>query len=364
MASPNNTHDQLVILPPNRVWRTYPGGATLDRLAGQDVPEDSHFSEDWIGSVTRAVNPGRAEHLEGISTVQLGEDQFEFDALLKTDPDYFLGTEHVAKHGISPMLLVKFLDSAIRLHFQCHPTNEFARRVLNSPSGKTEAYHILGVRDGITDPFIYVGFQRPPTEDQLRTMVVDQDMTALESCFDKIPVQPGDTFIIPGGTPHALGEGVFMIEIQEPTDFAVRLEFERAGFVLPEVARFMGRDVDFGLSMIDRQAYPLADLDTNFRCQPHDRKSLSAGSWRETLIGPDQTPCFRVQQTHVHDACQRADETFSINIVTEGELDVQAGETTHRLKTYDKFFCPAGLPPLALNPTTGSAKILECFPPN
>lgn len=364
MGHTKTTRDQLVLLPPNRVWRSYPGGATLDRLAGKAAPADSHFSEDWIGSMTRAVNPGREDISEGVSQVTLGGEEWEFAALLQSDPAYFLGADHVRKHGVSPMLLVKFLDSAIRLHFQCHPTNEFARRVLNSPSGKTEAYHILGVRDGVTDPFIYVGFQRPPTEQELREMVINQDMAALENCFDRIPVKPGDTFIIPGGTPHALGEGVFMIEIQEPTDFAVRLEFERAGYVLPEIARFMGRDVDFGLSMIDRTAYPLADLDANFRCRPHDRLPLSEGSWRETLIGAAQTPCFRVQQTHVHDLCVRQDDTFSINIVTAGELDIRVGETTHHLRTYDKYFRPAGLSSLTLNPTSGSAQILECYPPN
>ena len=262
------------------------------------------------------------------------------------------------------MLLVKFLDSAIRLNFQCHPSNEFARRVLNSPSGKTEAYHILGVRDDITDPFIYVGFQRPPSPGKLRDIVAQQDMSALEACFDKIPVRSGDTFIIPGGVPHALGEGVFMIEIQEPTDFAVRFEFERAGFVLPEVARFMGRDIDFGLSVVDRTAYSMADIESSFRCRGHDRLAISAASWRETLIGPKQTPCFSVRTTRVADTCRRVDDTFSINIVTAGTLDVRVGDKTHHLQTYDKFFCPAGLAPLDLTPTSESARILECLPPN
>jgi mannose-6-phosphate isomerase len=358
------SQNDLVILPPNRVWRTYSGGKTLDALAGQAVPADSHFAEDWIGSVTRAVNPGRADIVEGVSKVRMGSATFDFAELLASDPTFYLGADHVARHGVSPMLLVKFLDSAIRLHFQCHPSNEFARLRLNSPSGKTEAYHILGVREEVSDPFIYVGFQRPPTAAELRAMVVHQDMAALEACFDKIPVTIGDTFIIPGGVPHALGEGVFMIEIQEPTDFAVRFEFERGGFVLPEVARFMGRDVDFGLSVVDRTAYRREDIETSFRCHPKQRQAISASSWRETLIGPAQTPCFRVQQTHVHDACEREDDTFSINIVTAGELEVRSGAQTHHLRTYDKFFCPAGLAPLALNPTSDSAQILECFPPH
>lgn len=356
-------YDRLVLLPPNRVWRTYPGGATLDRLTGRPDPADSPWSEDWIGSVTRAVNPGREAIAEGVSPVIIGEETIDFAQLLAGDPVYFLGSDHVAKYGESPMLLVKFLDSAVRLHFQCHPSRDFARRMLNSPSGKTEAYHILGVRDNPTDPVIYLGFQRPPTRARLRTMIEEQDMAALAACFDPVPVSPGDTFLIPGGTPHALGAGVFMVEIQEPTDFAVRLEFERAGFTLPEAARFMGRDIDFGLSMIDLAPCSRETINATFRCPPRDREPLSDASWSEILIGPDQTPCFRVHRLQLHDRCTHQHDTCSVNIVTAGELNVAVGGHRYSLKTYDRFFWPACLGPCAFNPVSESAQILTCLPP-
>src|SRR4051812_37284352 len=140
--------DKLILLPPNRVWRTYPGGRTLEQLAGAATPTDSHLAEDWIASTTRAVNRGREEIVEGISQVRVGLDPTsrDFAQLLASDPEYFLGTAHVKKYGAQPQLLVKFLDSGTRLHFQVHPTREFARRVLGAPSGKTEAYYVLGVR--------------------------------------------------------------------------------------------------------------------------------------------------------------------------------------------------------------------------
>ncbi len=63
------------------------------------------------------------------------------------------------------MVLVKFLDSSIRLHFQAHPTREFSQQYLNSNSGKAEAYYILKVREGIDNPYIYLGFQHPPKKE-------------------------------------------------------------------------------------------------------------------------------------------------------------------------------------------------------
>ena len=56
-------------LAPNRVWRTYLGGATLDAIYGKPAPADSHFPEDWILSTTRAVNAGRESVEEGVSRV-------------------------------------------------------------------------------------------------------------------------------------------------------------------------------------------------------------------------------------------------------------------------------------------------------
>jgi len=59
-------HGKILRLPPNRVWRTYLGGRTLDELASEVgghvpvpafSPADTHFPEDWIASTTRAINP-------------------------------------------------------------------------------------------------------------------------------------------------------------------------------------------------------------------------------------------------------------------------------------------------------------------
>jgi len=353
---------KLVLLPPNRVWRTYPGGKTLDQLAGAPEPRDSNLAEDWIGSVTSSRIPGREHIDEGVSQVLVSGETHDLRALIHADPDYFLGAAHVARHGVNPMLLVKFLDSAIRLHFQCHPSREFARARLGSPSGKTEAYHILGVRDGVTDPYFYMGFQHPPEPAELRRMIEEQDVAAMERCFEKIPANPGDTFLIPGGFPHALGEGVFMIEIQEPTDFAIRYEFDRGGYVLPEAARFMGRDLDFALEIIDQRQHSREEIERDYRCRPRREADLGPASHTDLLIGPAQTPCFVVKETTLGDTVTRDDRAFHIGIVTEGACDVTAGGETHRLNRFDKYLLPAGIGPVAFAPV-GHAKILECHPP-
>ena len=366
----NVYRNRIVLLPSNRVWRTYPGGRTLDHLESKPEPEDSHFAEDWIGSVTRATNVGREGVAEGVSQVRLFPEPdaptYDLAELIAADPEYFLGAAHVAAYGAQPMLLVKFLDSATRLHFQVHPTREYARRVLGAPSGKTEAYHILCAREDLAEPpYIYVGFQRPPSAVELKRLVETQDIAGIEACFDKILVKPGDTFIIPGGTPHALGPGVFMVEIQEPSDLVIRFEFERGGYVLPESARFMNRGIDFALTVFDLAPLDSAAIDTRVRCQPRRIADHGGGSYTDELIGPAQTDCFRVTRTALVGSVTRPSGAFSIAIVTEGRVRAitPTGEAVE-LNRYDRVLIPAGLGALTWEPLTPEAAILECHPPS
>lgn len=350
------------MLSPNRVWRTYRGGRILDELAGVAQPADGHFPEDWVGSITRAINPGRDEIVEGVSRVLAGGKSYDLQKLLTSARDYFFGRAHVEKFGTDPRMLVKLLDSSVRLHFQVHPTAAFAQKFLGSPSGKTEAYHVLATRPEVTAPYIYLGFQRPPSRDALRSMIERQDIAALKACFDKIPVNPGDTYLVPGGVPHALGEGVFLVEIQEPSDLVVRFEFERAGYTLPESARFMNRGLEFCLDIFDRTPRSLSDVAAHFRCPPRASERLAPHAWRDELIGPAQTPCFRLKKTHLHEPVTLVPDGFSLGIVTAGKTSVEAAGSTYRLNKYDKFLVPAGIGPLRFNPEP-SVEILECDPP-
>ena len=285
-------------LAPNRVWRTYLGGATLDAIYGKPAPADSHFPEDWILSTTRAVNAGRESVLEGVSKVITESGELLVTELLDRFPEEILGTAHLAKFGKQTGFLLKYLDSAIRLHLQCHPSIPFARKHLHSKCGKSEGYYILGVRPGC-EGYIYLGFQNPPSPEELRRMIAEQDIAALLSCFEKIQVRPGDAFYVPGGFPHAIGEGVFMIEMMEPTDFAVRIEFERGGYVLPESARFMNRGIDFAVSMFDFKRRSVEMIRREQFAVPLPLP-IEGEAERRSLFDKRYTHCFRAERLLVH----------------------------------------------------------------
>jgi mannose-6-phosphate isomerase len=342
----------IILLSPNRVWRSYPGGKTLDEMEGKSVPEDSHFAEDWIASTTLAVNKGRETfNGEGYSKLELNGKQNVLKELMEDYPLEILGEQHYKKYGSNTQFLLKFLDAAIRLHIQAHPTIPFAQKHLGSNSGKTEAYVILGIREEVRDPYIYLGFQHPVSREDFKQAVVNQDSGRILSCFEKIYVKSGDVFFVPGGLPHAIGEGVFMIEIMEPTDFVVRLEFERGGYVLPEAARFMGRGIDFAMDMMDFKQLPAEQARQQYFCKPalvHREKNYE----EYILIGREQTSCFSVNRLKITGNHTRKSDIFHVGIVTRGEGIIKAGTESVPVKKGDKFLIPYKTSEVAYETTT------------
>jgi mannose-6-phosphate isomerase len=330
----------IMLLPPNRVWRTYPGGRTLDELQGRPRPEDSHFAEDWIASTTRAVNKDREIfNEEGYSRVKLNGKHYLLRELMQNYPGQILGKKHFDKYGANTQFLLKFLDAATRLHIQAHPTVSFAQKHLNSNSGKTEAYVILGIREEFRDPYIYLGFQHPLSKADFKEAVLTQDSVRILACFEKIYIKPGDIFIVPGGLPHAIGEGVFMIEIMEPTDFVVRLEFERGGYLLPEEARFMGRGIDFALDMIEFKQLPVDLVRKQYFCEPLLVRRES--NYEEfILIDTEITSCFAVNKLKIKGSYTRVSDNFHVGIVSRGSGIIKAGELSVPIKKGDRFLIP------------------------
>ena len=360
--------NQIIKFSANRVWRTYQGGKQLDIIEGIEDPQDSSFPEDWIGSTVEARNIGREGVSEGLAMVVDDDGQsVPFRDVLNTDQAYYLGSASGAlgsasgARSINDIPLVKYLDSSTRLHFQVHPTSAFAQERLGSPSGKTEAYVILEIREDVSNPYIYAGFQRSPSREELKGWIENQDIESIEGCFDRIPVKPGDVFLLPGGRPHALGEGILMLEIMEPSDLAVRFEFERCGYVIPEQARFMGRDIETALDVFNFDPVPPEKVDEEFRCKPKTLLQEESGNYLEELIGPDKTSCFTVKRASVHSCFERKEHAFFYGVVINGSGALHIANEVTELNCWDRFFCPAGVDEFQYQSNTGMT-VIECYP--
>lgn len=114
------------------------------------------------------------------------------------------------------MPLVKLLFTSDKLSIQVHPDDTYAEVHENSP-GKTEMWHILRAEPGSQ---VGVGLNSSLTRDELREAC---ETGSVADRLTWVAAAPGDTFFIPAGTIHAIGGGLVLCEIQQPSDVTYRL---------------------------------------------------------------------------------------------------------------------------------------------
>lgn len=235
-----------VLLETTRVHRFYRGGALLGRLRG--APEtDGFYPEDWLGSVIPARNPGR-DAAEGIS--RLADGGSLRDAV-EADPVAWLGEAHVRRFGTSTAVLAKLLDAGERLPVHAHPDRTFAADAFGSPFGKTEAWIVLDTRDD--EGVVWVGLRDAVDAERYRRWIADQDVDRLLGSLNEVPVRAGDVVYVPGGVPHAIGPGILIAELQEPTDFSLLCEWR--GFPVRPEDSHLGLGWDTAIAALDLGAH-------------------------------------------------------------------------------------------------------------
>jgi mannose-6-phosphate isomerase len=214
-----------IALPPNQFPRFYRGGPCIAAFRGIPAAGD-RLPEDWIGSTTLAKGEEN-----GPSRLADGS---ELAAVLADRAQSFFEPAHLERHGAEPGVLVKLLDAGERLPVHYHPDRAFAERHLGVAHGKTEAWIILEAEPGAA---VWLGFER----DFDPAWVVAQDICAMLDAMQREPVTRGDVLYVPAGVPHAIGEGILLLELQEPSDLSLLLEWQ--GIVSEEKDAFLGLDV-------------------------------------------------------------------------------------------------------------------------
>ncbi len=324
-----------VPLPPNPVWRSYAGGRVLRTFRGLGESQDNHFPEDWLASTIRARNGHNAQGPdEGLSRLGHSAAGQAFADALRLEPRFWFGVREGSRSTTG--VLWKLLDSSVRLQLQAHPDAPFARKHLNSNAGKTECWYILGTRG---EACVYLGFQRPPSHEAWARMIREQQVEEMLACFDRIPVLAGDCFVVPAGTPHAIGAGVFMVELMEPTDWVVRCERVNAGVTLPPEACFMGLSLETCLDIFDYRRYSPAEVRQTF--QQHPRAVFQNNSFREEeIIQPPWHGFFRLHRLRGTGEAHWAGEELMLLIALKGEGELRAGPEPRRVGAGETWLLP------------------------
>ncbi|HKN54062.1 MAG TPA: class I mannose-6-phosphate isomerase, partial [Amycolatopsis sp.] len=272
-------------LPANQPPQFYRGGDAIAALRGASTSDSKFGPEDWVGSATTLYG----QETNGLT--KLPDGVWLRDAVT-ADPSAWLGRKHVEALGTSTGLLVKLLDAGQRLPVHFHPTDAFAQRHFDSHFGKTEAWIVVGTYGD--DPRVYPGFRETLSKETVAEWTREQDTPSMLEALNSIAVQPGDTVYIPAGLPHAIGEGVFVVELQQPTDFSLTIEW-RDFLASPEKGH-LGIGFDTALDALDTSGWDGERLETIIKRTAGATEStvdlLADGS--ETFFRADQLRPSRV----------------------------------------------------------------------
>ncbi|MBW4042748.1 MAG: carbohydrate kinase [Acidobacteria bacterium] len=323
--------DAPIVLPSNRpADRFYRGGRRITDLRG-DAPAKDHEPEDWVASTTHVfAQPGVGE------TVL--PDGTSLRVAVEGDPVGWLGEAHVGAFGADTKLLTKLLDAGQRLPVHAHPDGAFARSHLGHAHGKAEAWVIL--RGGT----VHLGLRRDVGVAELRALVDGQATAELLDLLHPVEVEAGDAVFVPAGQLHAIGEGVLLLEVQEPEDLSILLEWR--GFALDGPADgHLGLGFDTALQAVAR-----AELDP---------EALDALITRATVSGRvlarSADPFFTVERVPV-DGRVTLPAGYAVVLVERGEVEL-GGISLRRGST---VVVPACAGDVAVS---GTGALLVCRPP-
>ncbi|OXU15889.1 type I phosphomannose isomerase catalytic subunit [Sedimentisphaera salicampi] len=183
-----------------KVW----GGNSICRKFLNNPSDNRKIGESWLlsdipGARSRIVNG----ELKGLSINEIVEKY----------PSELFGGKFAL--GSFP-LMIKIIDAGDRLSLQVHPDQKTCEET-GKGNPKTECWYIL---DAEPDSFIYKGLKEGVTPDQLRQGIETSDC---ERLLQKVHVKPGECHFIPSGTFHAIGSGILIAEIQQPSDTTYRV---------------------------------------------------------------------------------------------------------------------------------------------
>lgn len=341
-AAPVGSDAPIVLGPNQPLERPYRGGAGIAAFRG--IPLPSEFTpEDFVGSTTQ-VHGG---HGVGLTVLSDGRTLRQ---AIADDPSGFLGADHVGRHGAESMLLVKLLDTAERLFVHFHPGDAFATARLAQPRGKTEAWAVVQTAD--EDAYACLGFTRPVSRTEAAQWFRHQDVPDMLGAMHRVPLRRGDTLLVPAGMPHAIGPGITLVELQQPVDLSILLEY--AGYHgMDATTALMGLRLDEALEALDGRAWA-----------PESIAALAAPSRRvdsttERLFPKEADAFFRADRLVVTTHAS-LDAAFSIVIVLAGTATLEFLGGSLPVRAGMTLLIPHGTGPVDL---VGRVELIRARPP-
>jgi mannose-6-phosphate isomerase len=306
------------IIEPLRFERVYLekiwGGRTLSNSPangglGISLPGGKRIGETWELVDRSDVNSIVAEGTHKGRTL---------NELMQANVGDLLGRLSATPEGRFP-LLVKYIDAAAHLSVQVHPDDE-TQKLSEDWEAKTEAWVILGATD---QGRIYHGLSSGATEAKFAA-ACQAGGEGLEPMLRAHEPKVGQCYFVPGGTVHAIGAGVTLIEVQQNSDTTFRV-------------------FDWGRVGLDGSPRDI-HVEQALRCI--DFESVAPAPITPSVEGGELASCHAFRMGTV--AGPLEGDTLATNepvilAVVDGAGRLEAGSKSIELKTGDVWLLPAAL---------------------
>jgi mannose-6-phosphate isomerase len=282
--------------------------------------------EHWV------AGPGSAVTLADGRSVTLDDLAADAGAAL-------VGTRGVALLGQRFPLLVKLIDAGDWLSLQVHPSDAIARRLAGPDAvGKAEAWLVL---DANPDAHLVVGPRAGIAADVVRAGILAGTLDRPDC--EAVAARPGDVYNVEPGTIHAIGAGVFVYEIEQPSDLTYRISD-------------WGRPAVPGRSLHRAEALEAVRPELQARLAGSDWQldggSLTAPEFRLELIAPGSAAAARLP----------GGATPEIVTVVRGDVALEGDGWTEQLGLHETAVVPACVGSYRIGGNPGSLAAVGSLP--
>lgn len=311
----------------DKIW----GGTRLRTMLYKEISDANCCGESWevsglVGDESMIINGFLAEN--------------NLNELLEIYMTELVGEKNYEKYGLGFPLLIKFIDAQDNLSVQVHPDDELAQRKYGQ-SGKTEMWHVIASEPGSG---LYVGFNKTVSKAQFEEAIANG---TVEDVLQFYPVQPGDTFMIPAGTVHAIGKGVLLAEIQQPSDITFRVfDWNR----VDDEGNSRELHVQEALEAIDFE-HQTDNFKVEYQPQLNKTVRLVRSQYFNTSLLEFDQP---LNKSFVEI------DSFVIYMCLDGQILLAYGDERERLETGEVVLIPAEMEEVQLLPARKS-KVLEVY---
>ncbi|MGM0437609.1 MAG: type I phosphomannose isomerase catalytic subunit, partial [Bacillota bacterium] len=311
-----------------KIW----GGKKLKEKFSKEIPSPK-TGESW--EIT--------DNKSGVSIVKNGKLSGKtLNQLIKMYGKNLLGNNVPIRENFP--LLIKFIDANRKLSVQVHPFDNFAKK-LNEKNGKTEMWYVLAAEKNAK---LVYGLDSEINTEKLKKATQNGK---LKPYLREVKVKAGDFFFIPGGTVHAIEEGILLAEIQQNSDTTYRLyDWDRTDEDGNSRPLHIKKAFDVINSVSQKNKNPKNEKDIFYENNNYKQKFLTV------------SPYFAVEHISLKNNFnfKPAHKKFHIIINLRGDLSLKADNKNYKLQPGETILIPASLKSVKIE---GDGEFLRTYIP-